>query len=286
MDRFTAKNGAVYAFREQPGCFGCAFDAEGECTRTDSAPCSPVFRADQRSGIWVRIGIDTVASDLAPREALLAHIADLTAERDEPQARERACPTMLEAEARALMRAVQAVAAHVGLGLEASPHQVVDAVGSMAARLAEIERQEPVAWVLRSTSGSARPTFVTRRSLLSCEQSDRADAGEDQLDPLYARPDPAAAPAQKAAVRAAVAAIYFADSSDYLGALWDVVRALRPDIAELLGRNERAAFEAVKDDVAPEQAEPDHLEDERRIFCRCGPDGCSDRVSCPKGGAA
>ena len=36
------------------------------------------------------------------------------------------------------------------------------------------------------------------------------------------------------ALKAAVAAIYFAVSSDYLPALWSIVRALSPDMAKLL----------------------------------------------------
>lgn len=31
---------------------------------------------------------------------------------------------------------------------------------------------------------------------------------------------------------------------------------------------------------------PDHLEDDLAMVCRCGPDGCADSVACPKGGAA
>lgn len=45
------------------------------------------------------------------------------------------------------------------------------------------------------------------------------------------------------AMKAAMAAIYFADSADYLPALWDVVRTLSPEIAELAERDARAAWE-------------------------------------------
>lgn len=48
------------------------------------------------------------------------------------------------------------------------------------------------------------------------------------------------------ALDAAVSAIYFADSSDYLGYLWSVVRHLDPNIAELLERDERAAYDVVR----------------------------------------
>ncbi len=40
------------------------------------------------------------------------------------------------------------------------------------------------------------------------------------------------------ALKAAVAAIYLADSSDYLSALWSIVRVLSPDMAKLLEQDE------------------------------------------------
>lgn len=52
-------------------------------------------------------------------------------------------------------------------------------------------------------------------------------------------------PADIEALKAAVAAIYFADSSDYLSALWSVVRALSPNTASILERNGSEAFEKV-----------------------------------------
>ena len=45
------------------------------------------------------------------------------------------------------------------------------------------------------------------------------------------------------ALKAAVAAIYFADSSDYLPALWSTVRALSPDMAKLLEQDESKAYQ-------------------------------------------
>lgn len=45
------------------------------------------------------------------------------------------------------------------------------------------------------------------------------------------------------ALKAAVAAIYFADSSDYLSALWSTVRALSPDMAKLLEQDESKAYQ-------------------------------------------
>lgn len=47
------------------------------------------------------------------------------------------------------------------------------------------------------------------------------------------------------ALREAVNAIYFTDSSDYFSALWSIVRFLSPETADLLAKDERAAFERV-----------------------------------------
>lgn len=48
------------------------------------------------------------------------------------------------------------------------------------------------------------------------------------------------------ALDAAVAAIYFNDSSDYLTALWQVVKHLKPELVDLLESDESAAYEQVK----------------------------------------
>lgn len=48
------------------------------------------------------------------------------------------------------------------------------------------------------------------------------------------------------AMHAAVAAIYFADSADYVTALWAVVRALDPAMAMLLETDEPAAYEKAR----------------------------------------
>ena len=60
---------------------------------------------------------------------------------------------------------------------------------------------------------------------------------------------PAAQPSpggQGEALHAAVSSLYFDDSSDYQGALWNVVRALDPVVAGLLERDPHAAYEATK----------------------------------------
>jgi hypothetical protein len=48
------------------------------------------------------------------------------------------------------------------------------------------------------------------------------------------------------AVYEAVSAIYFADNSDYLPALWSVVQSLAPDLALLLESNPSAAWHQAK----------------------------------------
>lgn len=58
----------------------------------------------------------------------------------------------------------------------------------------------------------------------------------------YDGPPSASAPD---ALREAVNAIYFTDSSDYFSALWSIVRFLSPETADLLAKDERAAFERV-----------------------------------------
>ncbi len=60
---------------------------------------------------------------------------------------------------------------------------------------------------------------------------------------LSAQPSPGG---QGDALHAAVSAIYFDDSSDYQGALWNVVRALNLVVAGLLERDPDAAYEATR----------------------------------------
>ena len=45
-----------------------------------------------------------------------------------------------------------------------------------------------------------------------------------------------------AATHSAVAAIYFADNSDYLPALWNIIRSLSPELYDLLQNDEAKAF--------------------------------------------
>lgn len=59
---------------------------------------------------------------------------------------------------------------------------------ALRARLAEIEAQEPVMYVLRSAASRPQPSVVTHQRYLSVAISDRVDEGLDHLDPLYASP--------------------------------------------------------------------------------------------------
>lgn len=57
----------------------------------------------------------------------------------------------------------------------------------------------------------------------------------------------------KEALSEAVAAIYFTDSTDYLPALYSVVKALSPEIFAQLLSNEKAAFDATRLPAAPQE---------------------------------
>lgn len=57
------------------------------------------------------------------------------------------------------------------------------------------------------------------------------------------------------AVLEAVSALYFADSSDYRSALVGVVKALDPDLLDLLGKNESAAHDIARKRVYPDEVE-------------------------------
>lgn len=206
------------------------------------------------------------------------------------------------------------------LGIEEadrSPYSITCGVLAMANRLAEIEAQKPSMYVLRSTAGSVRPTVVTRTSLLSCAQADRVDAGEDHLDPLFARSAPSAAPEREEGGAPHVDDAYYmgatggeatdgerlAFESWMRGHCWALCAtwngtAYRSD-AEQGGNidpramrtrqlwaawRDRAALASLKAPNAYGARQPagTHAQDQRRP-CRCGPDGRSDSTSCPRG---
>lgn len=59
----------------------------------------------------------------------------------------------------------------------------------------------------------------------------------------------------KEALSEAVAAIYFTDSTDYLPALYSVVKALSPEVFAQLLSNEKAAFDATRLPAAPQEVQ-------------------------------
>ena len=77
---------------------------------------------------------------------------------------------------------------------------------------------------------------------MSNDDSSAAVRGSESNDLLGLAPN-----AVNKAVHEAVSAIYFCDSSDYLPALWSVVRLLAPDMAEMLEKDERQAWQTSDD---------------------------------------
>lgn len=66
---------------------------------------------------------------------------------------------------------------------------------------------------------------------------------EEQADAAIAAAEDSSVDGCARAIEAPAAAIYFADSSDYLGALWTVLRSLSPDISALMEKDEHAAYQ-------------------------------------------
>lgn len=64
-------------------------------------------------------------------------------------------------------------------------------------------------------------------------------------EPLKSAPAVVNPQSVKKALETAVAAIYFNDSSDYEGALWDIVRHLDFATAELLADDEKKAYDTI-----------------------------------------
>lgn len=69
----------------------------------------------------------------------------------------------------------------------------------------------------------------------------------------YRRNSPVIPDGSKEALSEAVAAIYFTDSTDYLPALYSVVKALSPEVFAQLLSNEKAAFDATRLPAAPQE---------------------------------
>lgn len=255
QNRYVAPDGAVYvAVDEVDDCDGCAFQpGSHDCM---AAPvCLPPGRADCRPVIWVR-AIEQ-PSDIATREALLAHIVELPDERDElrtslAEAMQQCRDTQDRLTAQ---RAETASMRHERDELRAANATLHDQVNDwhrkavetraerdeLAARLAQIERAEPACWTLVETLAAGETTCNGRLWFV--------DPKSCAWVPLYTRPAPAAAPAQEA-------------PTDGCGACGDACQS-------------RASCRLAEESPTPAAK-----------TCRCGPDGCSDSVACPRNGGA
>lgn len=177
----------------------------------------------------------------------------------------------------------------------------------LAARLAKIEAQPPVAWQSRFTDGGGWGYCSEQHAQMVAAAPHEWPGYEVRA--LFARPAtaPGATPGS---------AEEFATSDD------PRCRDGSAACIDCLMRGDCLMSSAQRSAAAPERAEPDHLEDARGMVCatrgvlfggravchfircgsnecnspdqcehqrpqacRCGPDGCSDSVACPKGGA-
>jgi hypothetical protein len=131
-----------------------------------------------------------IASAYSPAKELAASLKQAKASGDAAR-KER---DELRAKYDELLVALHGIGAALGIQEgDRSPYSVTCGVLERVNRLAEIEAQEPVAWVLHSTSRRPRPYVVGHRKHLPGSGSDLVDMGLDHLDPLYARPVPAQA---------------------------------------------------------------------------------------------
>lgn len=88
----------------------------------------------------------------------------------------------------------------------------------------------------------ASESRAVRNALGFCEEADYV-APCDLVDAINAmRAAPPAPVVVNEVLHTATAAIYFDDSSDFGPALWSIVRAINPEIAELLEKDSSAAF--------------------------------------------
>lgn len=110
-------------------------------------------------------------------------------------------------------------------------------IGKMARALLSVLNAKPIAYTHHSGQVVTREECCDDKVFSICCKVET---------PLYTTPPAASVPY---ALREAVNAIYFNDSSDYLSALWSVVRALSPETADLFARDERAAFERVNANI-------------------------------------
>lgn len=139
--------------------------------------------------------------------------------------------------------------------------------GRLAARLAEIEAQEPTMYVLRSTKDRPKPRAVKHPRYLDVWTGELVTLGIDHLDPLYTSPAQAAMPERAEPIGyMSPGQLYLIRDGEGEGGRYMPVR-----------KTPRGLFTLPIYAAAPAPAQP----------CRtCGPDGCPDSRSCPKGDAA
>ena len=182
---------------------------------------------------------------------------------------------------------------HCGDALVAFVEQLRRERDELAARLAEIEAQPPVAWQSRFTDGGGWAGCSERHARMVAAAPDEWPGYEVRT--LFARPAPAAAPElaepvlEVRACGCSQAKAGRCVMGDY-GALPIGTKLYAGDAPTcssngLLGASSGVGRECGMwiDGVC---TSPEPCQHQQRP-CRCGPDGCSDSVACPrKGGAA
>lgn len=184
----------------------------------------------------------------------------------------------------------------------------------LAARLAKVEQAEPVAWV------PMHPRQGALWAMTTATPSEERLPSHYPLSPLYASSAPAAAPEQadnvaaeveqwkRIAENAQAVTTGGDDKGDYFEVPSHLIAALALALDEGLGAQGQAGGEAANPaggcgacgdscrqrgscrlaDESPKPADPRTPPPGCRLLalarpCRCGPDGCSDSTSCPRG---
>ena len=264
------------------------------------------LRADTASEQFegARLGPIAVRELLRHVDSLVAEAAELRRERDELS--EQAA---LTARHLAIISGVLGSPEPIEIDdIAARLHLLIAGRDELAARLAEIAAQEPVAWIERITGRLADPTDEHRTRFPMV------------YSPLIHHPAPAAAPERSWSVHLASQAdlIDVPSLCNALSLLGISTPESQEDagarVGELVNELVRGVMRLKRNyseppngsAAAPAQAAPTdgcgacgdacrsrascRLADESpkpaAKTCRCGPDGCPDRVSCPKGGAA
>ena len=78
---------------------------------------------------------------------------------------------------------------------------------------------------------------------MTCTRCEKTGGTNQWIDFLLVHKNCEVHPDVQLALQEAVGAIYFNDSSDYVSALWDVVKALNPEIYHLAGNDIKKAFD-------------------------------------------